>query len=548
MRLHFIGLFHTKNKQSFSHCAFTGKSLRFPKMMKQYGYEIIEYSNEGSESEADEHVVMLNSDEYDYFFGKFFNKKQNNVFYGDHALVGGDAHLIFHERLIKEIRSRIKPRDIICHPFGFAHEELIDLFPNNFHVETGIGYPEMMDKSFHIFESYAWMHYHQGMSQRGGANYEWVVPNYYDLEDWTPNYEHGKYLAFLGRIDSSKGFDTIVSIADNTKYPIIVHGQGDPSPYKHPNIHYLGQISGKERNYFLNNARALLATSKYVEPFCGMSVEAMLCGTPVISVDYGAMTETVEDGMGFRCHTLRDWLEAIDNVELLDRKYIADRARSKYSLQECGKKYDKIFKQINDLNYGGWYQLENIEQKDDIYDHEKSFWNDCTNTFGEDRKHYTYAKFMGLEQDYYSFNVHNKSILDLGGGPTSMLLKAINLKKGKVIDPIKYPDWTTERYKIKNVEVLVDCAENAQESGWDEVWIYNCLQHVKDPQKIIENAKRAAPVLRIFEWIDIPAHEGHPHELKEELLNLWIGQKGSTVFLNNSDGAYGNAYYGVFSF
>ena len=67
--LHLIGIFHTKHQESFSHCAFTGKALRFPKMMQMYDYEVIEYSNEGSESTANEKVVMLTHQEYDEFYG-----------------------------------------------------------------------------------------------------------------------------------------------------------------------------------------------------------------------------------------------------------------------------------------------------------------------------------------------------------------------------------------------------------------------------------------------------------------------------------------------
>jgi hypothetical protein len=153
---------------------------------------------------------------------------------------------------------------------------------------------------------------------------------------------------------------------------------------------------------------------------------------------------------------------------------------------------------------------------------------------------------MGLERHGYSFNVHNKRILDIGGGPTSILLKCFNLKEGKVVDPIQYPKWTVDRYSIKNIKVQVDVGENVEEESWDEVWIYNCLQHTIDPEKIINNAKRSAKVLRIFEWIDIPPHEGHPHELKETTLNSWISQKGSVVQLAES-GCYGKSYYGAFN-
>ena len=537
--LHLIGIFHTKHQESFSHCAFTGKALRFPKMMQMYDYKVIEYSNEGSESTADEKVVMLTHDEYELYYGK----RSATEFYAKDAIMGTPGHQIFEKRLIGELKKRLKLNDIICHPFGHTHQILMSEFPNHRHVETGIGYMTLMPDSFRIFESYAWMHIHQEREKRSGRNYEWVVPNYYDLNDWEPKEEPGEYLAFLGRICPEKGLDTIKVIADYSPYKIVLHGQGDPTQWSHPNIEYRGPIRGKERSEFLRNARALLAPTTFIEPFCGMSVEAMLCGTPVISVDYGGMTETIQDGMGFRCHTLQDWLDAIDEVGNLDRNYIAQNARSRFSLETCGKKYDKIFMQLNDLNRKGWYQLK--EDKEDIYKYERDFWADCTNTFWEEGKQYKYAELMGIEEYYSYFKVGGKSILDIGGGPSSMLLRTLHLKKGKVVDPIKYPDWTTERYKIKNIEVLVDCGENIDETGWDEVWIYNCLQHVRDPQRIIENAKRAAPVLRIFEWIDIPAHEGHPHELKEHLLDEWIGQKGSVYVFTGEESRKLHAYHGA---
>lgn len=353
-KLHLLGVFHTLHQNSFSHCAFTGKALRFPKMMKQYGYDVIEYSNEGSESEAIEKVQMLPLSQY----YDLFPKNEGNGFIGEGAIIGGLAHKCFEEKLVMALRERLGPEDIVCHPFGHAHQTVTNLFPENQHVETGIGYDVLMPGSYKIFESYAWMHYHQGRAGRNGKNYEWVVPNYFDIDEWVPNPEPGGYLAFLGRITRIKGLDTILAVADHSPYPIVICGQGDPDPWKHPNIVYGGQLRGGERSDFLRNARALLAPSTFTEPFCGMAVEAMLCGTPVLSVDYGAMTETVQEGMGFRCHTLKDWLEGIEKVGDLDREWISNKARSLYSLESCGKKYDIIFQQLNNLYRKGWYSLE----------------------------------------------------------------------------------------------------------------------------------------------------------------------------------------------
>ena len=55
--------------------------------------------------------------------------------------------------------------------------------------------------------------------------------------------------------------------------------------------------------------------------------------------------------------TLQDWLDAINKAGDLDRVAIAKRARKLYSLEACGKKYDRVFKQLNDLYRKGWYEL-----------------------------------------------------------------------------------------------------------------------------------------------------------------------------------------------
>lgn len=177
---------------------------------------------------------------------------------------------------------------------------------------------------------------------------------------------------------------------------------------------------------------------------------------------------------------------------------------------------------------------------------ESSWWGNCINTFGEETKQITYAHRMGLtvvpdNGHWPVYDMQGKSVVDLGGGPVSMLLKCKNVS-GIVVDPCNYPDWIKERYKIAGIDYIVKPAEEFYTDMFDECWIYNVLQHVMDPKKIIENARSFSKVIRIFEWIDLPAHIGHPHELKEEKLNDWLGAKGTTEQMNEN-GCYGKAYY-----
>ena len=354
--LHLLGLFHTVPKASFSHCAFTGRVIRFGKMMRPFGYEVIEYSNEGTEAESDEHVQILSKEE-------FLPLQAKMKAAPPHGEASTDSE-IYHEfckKLNPELLKRVNKGDIVCHPFGHTHGYLKDLLPQAYHVEIGIGYPSCFF-DLRVYETYAWWHYHQGKENRNGKNYEWVCPMGYDIDDWEPSYEPGKYLLYFGRVIECKGLQIVKEIAANVDMPVIMVGAGTPELFLSediPNLTYQGPVTGKDRSELLRGAYAMLMPTIYTEPFGGAGVEGMLCGTPLIASDYGAFTETVSHGYnGFRCKTLGDYLEAVKMAGDLNRRAIASQARAKYSLQNVGSQMDKVFKQIKALDHKGWYSLD----------------------------------------------------------------------------------------------------------------------------------------------------------------------------------------------
>lgn len=198
-----------------------------------------------------------------------------------------------------------------------------------------------------------------------------------------------------------------------------------------------------------------------------------------------------------------------------------------------------------------------IENWHDHQDFESDWWGTCVNTFGEETKQITYAQRMGLKTvvtdgHWPVYDMLGKSVLDLGGGPVSMLLKCINLGVATVVDPCAYPPWIDERYAIAGINYYRVAAEDLLPTAgllptptFDECWIYNVLQHVRDPEQIIYNARASADLVRVFEWIDIPAHLGHPHELKAAQLSRWLGGYG-TVETLDENGCVGRAFHGAF--
>lgn len=184
---------------------------------------------------------------------------------------------------------------------------------------------------------------------------------------------------------------------------------------------------------------------------------------------------------------------------------------------------------------------------------EAAFWGDCSNTFYEERKHYVYAELMGIKRQHWDFVVPGGTrILDIGAGPASMLLKTRGAKRRVTCDPLQYPAWVYLRYATAGVEVFHESGETVADlfkdelvdgdKPFDEVWIYNCLQHVEDPKLIVQNALALAHRVRIFEWIDIPPHEGHPHMLTKVGLDEWLGVDNGAVTELSHDGCFGRAY------
>lgn len=182
---------------------------------------------------------------------------------------------------------------------------------------------------------------------------------------------------------------------------------------------------------------------------------------------------------------------------------------------------------------------------------EVDWWGTCGNTYHEEQKQLAYASRMGLLASWQGahppeFNLAGRSTIDIGGGPTSLLLKCIERGRSVVADPAVYPDWVFARYEECDIEYWRQPGEEISGYSFDEAWIYNTLQHVENPEAVIENARNMVKRIRLFEWIDVEPYEGHPHKLTEDYLNDLLDGPGYVANVNET-GAVGRAYYGVFS-
>ncbi|OJU03601.1 MAG: hypothetical protein BGN87_18530 [Rhizobiales bacterium 65-79] len=347
MRFHVVSLPHTHTTADFPSCAFTQKVVRFCAMMKSLGHQVILYAGERNEAPCDEHVVCISEEERLEIIG------------GRHYTAASWDHphwSRFNAKVIEAMGRRVQPRDFICLIGGHSHKPIADAFPAHISVEFGIGYSGTFAKH-RVFESYAWMHTvygaEQGKSDRDGVWFDAVIPNQIRDGLYPCGRGEGGYALFVGRVIDRKGYRIAQEVCEAKAVELILAGPGSGDGYGS----FVGEVDAVDRVKLMSNARCLFAPTHYIEPFGTVTIEAMACGTPVICTDWGAFTETVEQGVhGFRCRSFAEFCDALDKVETLDRRRIHDDAVRRFSMTTVAKQYDDYFRRLETLWDKGWYQ------------------------------------------------------------------------------------------------------------------------------------------------------------------------------------------------
>lgn len=191
----------------------------------------------------------------------------------------------------------------------------------------------------------------------------WQGTVYHGLPEdlYTFREEHGKYLAFLGRIAPEKRVDRAIEIAKRTGIPLKIAAKVDKVDKEYfetvvqpllrdPLIEYLGEIGDGEKNEFLGNAYALLFPIDWPEPFGLVMIEAMACGTPVIAYRRGSVPEVLEEGVtGFIVQGLEDAVEAVYKVRDINRRRCREVFEERFSATRMTRDYLNIYKQLLEI-------------------------------------------------------------------------------------------------------------------------------------------------------------------------------------------------------
>jgi glycosyltransferase involved in cell wall biosynthesis len=321
-------------------------------MMMSIGHEVYLYgAGDKNEAPCTEYIECLTRQEQ---IDCGFEKPQDNL------NIKFDLNETYWQTMnlhaIKEMIQRIQPKDFICVIAGTCQQPIAKAFPQNITVEYGIGYSGVFS-DYKVFESYAWMHTMYGSMygthQADGKFYDEVIPNSYEINKFPESWTKEEYYLYIGRLTQRKGYEIASQVCEKLGKRLIIAGQGTPPAYGE----YVGLVGEKHRGELMAGATAVFVPTLYVGPWEGVAAESMLCGTPVITTDWGVFPEIVLQGKtGYRCRTFQEFCDATTRVaNYVNREMIRDYAQSMWSTSVIRWKYQTYFDRLYGLWSGGWY-------------------------------------------------------------------------------------------------------------------------------------------------------------------------------------------------
>ena len=365
MRIHVVSVPNTETTKDFEWDGFTARIRRFTTMLYSLGYDVRLYSGEANDTPCTEHIPIVTRAEQKEWFGHY--DWSRDVFHDFDSNL--PCYVTMNSRAAAEIRKRADPGDVVGLSFGISQKPIADALPDSklLFVETGIGYAGVW-APFRIFESHSWQHFLAAREPIDDLRFfDTVIPGCFEIDHFPEGKGDGGYYLFMGRISQRKGPHIAALTCKNIGAKLIVAGQGvvGTNPITttdglvlEGDVEYAGHVDAARRAELLGGAIAVFAPTIYLEPFGYVAPEAQMCGTPVISTDWGAFTETVIQGVtGYRCRTLAEFIEAAKNVKRLDRKVIRKSAHERFSTDVVKHKYDRYFRQLATLKDKGWYTV-----------------------------------------------------------------------------------------------------------------------------------------------------------------------------------------------
>jgi glycosyltransferase involved in cell wall biosynthesis len=189
------------------------------------------------------------------------------------------------------------------------------------------------------------------------VSYLGVVPNGIDLDAYDFRADKDDFLVYIGRANPDKGPAEAITIARRAGLPITMilkrseppeeaYFRAEVEPLLGSDVELLENVSHEAKVDVLARARAMVFPIRWPEPFGLVMVEAMACGTPVVTTNWGAAPEIVDDGVtGFRRDGTDDLVAALAAVGDIDPAACRARVEERFSGRAMVRGYEARYEE-----------------------------------------------------------------------------------------------------------------------------------------------------------------------------------------------------------
>jgi glycosyltransferase involved in cell wall biosynthesis len=163
---------------------------------------------------------------------------------------------------------------------------------------------------------------------------------------------------WLGRFDADKGPDLAIEAARKADVPLVLAGKCNQQtewryldevirPMLGSDVELVLNADRNRTNALLTEARALLMSIRWEEPFGMVMIEAMATGTPVVALRRGSVPEVILHGRtGFVCRDETELPDAIADAATLDPADCVAHVRTSFSVDLMAQRYERVYRRL----------------------------------------------------------------------------------------------------------------------------------------------------------------------------------------------------------
>ncbi len=199
---------------------------------------------------------------------------------------------------------------------------------------------------------------HAQRADNPSVRYAGTVHNGVELDIYPLVAQKDDFLVYVGRANPDKGPGIAIEVARRAGLPLaMIVKKHEPferaywdemiAPLLHDEIEVLEHVSHEVKADLLGRARAMIFPIQWPEPFGIVIVEAMACGTPVVSCPVGAAVELVEEGVtGFLRESIDDLTEAVGRAAECSPVRCRERVARDFSSETMITSYEQVYEQV----------------------------------------------------------------------------------------------------------------------------------------------------------------------------------------------------------